>query len=358
MKIAIADINLTALLHNINVIRKLAPTSKILAMLKANAYGHGYLEIAEALTSVDAFGVARLDEAIKIRDAGISKPIVLLEGFFDKDELPIIAEKKLETVLHTKQQVIDFINADLPYPIKVWLKLDTGMHRIGLAPSDFEFCYNRLFQHKNVLDLPILMTHMACADEQSHSLNAQQIALFNQLSQNVQGERSIANSAAIMSLPSTHQNWIRPGIMMYGASAMSDSDAVEHDLKPVMTLKTSVIAVRDVQKGESVGYGATWVATRKTKVAVVAMGYGDGYPRNAENGTPVLINEVEYPLVGRVSMDMITVDIGDTSDVVVGDEVILWGEGLAIERVARHAKSISYELLCGVTGRVKKQFSY
>jgi alanine racemase len=358
MKIAIADINIKALLHNINVVRKLAPTSKVLAMLKANAYGHGYLETAEALTSVDAFGVARLDEAITLRNAGIDKPIVLLEGFFEKSELPVIAEKQLQTVLHTKQQVIDLLEANLPQPIKVWLKIDTGMHRIGLPPSDFEYCHNLLSQHKNVLDLPILMTHMACADEQSHPLNGQQIALFNQISQNIQGEYSIANSAAIMSFPATHQDWVRPGIMMYGASAMLDSDAEQHDLKPVMTLKTSVIAVRDVQKGESVGYGATWTATEKTRVAVVAIGYGDGYPRNAESGTPVLINGIEYPLVGRVSMDMITVDLGTDSGVTNGDEVILWGEGMPIERIARHANSISYELLCGVTGRVKKQFSY
>ncbi|GHB67236.1 alanine racemase [Psychrosphaera saromensis] len=358
MKIAVAEINLTALLHNIEVIRKLAPTSKILAMLKANAYGHGYLEIAEALTNVDAFGVARLEEATKLRTAGIQKSILLLEGFFDKTELLTIAEQQLETVLHTKQQVLDFINADLPRPVKVWLKLDTGMHRIGLPPSDFEFCYKALFQHKNVLGLMTLMTHMACADEQDNPLNQKQLSLFNKLAGDLPCEHSIANSATIMSIPAAHKDWIRPGIMMYGASAMSDSDAAEHDLKPVMTLKSSVIAVRDVKQGDSVGYGATWTASEDTQVAIVALGYGDGYPRNAENGTPVLINGTEYPLVGRVSMDMITINVGVNAQVNIGDEVILWGDGLAIERVARHAHSISYELLCGLTGRVKKQFSY
>lgn len=356
MKIAVAEINLTALKHNVGVIRKLAPTSKILAMLKANAYGHGYLQIAEALTTADAFGVARLDEAIKLRSEGISKPIVLLEGFFDKQELTVIAEQKLETVLHTKQQVADFVAASLTQPIKVWLKIDTGMHRIGIAPSDFEDCYNQLLQSDNGVGLPRLMTHMACADETSHPLNQQQINLFSELTQDLKNELSIANSAAIMSLPVTHQDWIRPGLMMYGASAMADSDAQEHNLQPVMTLKTSVIAVRDVNKGDSVGYGANWVAPSDTKIAVIALGYGDGYPRNAENGTPVLINGMEYPLVGRVSMDMITVELGSSSGVNIGDEVILWGEGLAIERIARHAHSIAYELLCGVTGRVKKQF--
>ena len=356
MKIAVAEINIGALLYNVEVVRKLAPTSKILAMIKANAYGHGYLEVAESLTNVDAFGVARLDEAIKLRDAGVKKSIVLLEGFFDKDELMIIAEKQLETVLHNKQQVIDFINADLPQPIKVWLKLDTGMHRIGLAPEEMASCYNQLTQHKNILATPTILTHLACADELEHPLNNQQIYLFNQLCLDIEGERSIANSAAIMSLPETHLDWVRPGIMMYGASAMADSDAAEHDLKPVMTLKSSVIAVRDVPKGGSVGYGATWVAKQNTKIAVVAIGYGDGYPRNAGNGTPVLINSIEYPLVGRVSMDMITVDLGQSTEIKVGDEVILWGEGLPIERVARHANSIAYELLCGVTGRVTKQY--
>lgn len=356
MKIAVAEIDVSALLHNVDVVRKLAPTSKLMAMIKANAYGHGFLRIAEALKNVDAFGVARLDEALKLRAVGISKSIVLLEGFFDKDELLNIAEMQLETVLHTKQQVIDLVNADLPQPIKVWLKLDTGMHRIGLAAEEFEYCYNILLNHKNVLSIPSLMTHLACADEQEHSLNNQQIELFNQVCRRLEGERSIANSATIMSIPHAHQDWVRPGIMLYGASPLLDSDGEAHNLKPVMTLKTSVIAVRDVQEGEAIGYGATWITTKDTRIAVIALGYGDGYPRNAESGTPVLINSIEYPLVGRVSMDMITVDVGIVSKVKVGDEVILWGEGLPIERVARHAKSISYELLCGVTGRVKKLF--
>lgn len=359
MKIAVAEINLKALQHNVEIVRQHAPNSKMLAMLKANAYGHGTTEIAKSLGNADAFGVARLSEAVALRAAGISKPIVLLEGFFEATELQIIANLGLDTVLHTEQQVRDFLAADLPRSVKVWLKVDTGMHRIGLPPEQVAWSMSELSEHPNVNGTPVLMSHFACADDVKHPLNSKQFAIFNDLSAKHNGEKSFANSAAILNFSDSHLDWVRPGLMLYGVSPVLETSAKDFTLQPVMTLKSSVIAIRDVKQGESVGYGATWQAAVDSKLAVIAIGYGDGYPRNAKNGTPVLINGQAFPLAGRVSMDMITVDIGSQNphQVKVGDETILWGQNLPIEKIADYADTVPYELLCGVTGRVEKRFS-
>ena len=356
MKIAVAEINLGAIQHNLKVVKKHAPNSKVLAMLKANAYGHGTTQIAMALNEADAFGVARLSEAVALRAAGITKPIVLLEGFFEAGELHIIANLGLDTVLHTQAQLESFLAADLPRSIRVWLKVDTGMNRLGIRPEEVSSAMSSLKGHTNVLGTPILMSHFGCADEVHHPLNQQQFALFTELLEQHQGESSFANSAAILSLPDSHQDWVRPGIMLYGVSPIEATSAIDFGLMPAMTLKSSVIAVRDIKEGETVGYGATWTAKKDTRLAVIAIGYGDGYPRNARNGTPVVINNDTYYLAGRVSMDMISVEIGTQSNVKVGDEAILWGEVLPIEYIAEHAETVPYELLCGVTGRVEKQF--
>ncbi len=357
MKIAVAEINLFALQHNLEVVRNYAPRSKVLAMLKANAYGHGTTEIAKSLSGADAFGVARLSEAVALRAAGITKPIVLLEGFFESDEMQIIANLGLDSVLHNEQQIDEFLAIDLPRSVRVWLKVDTGMHRIGLPPAGYDAAIQKLVGHKNVLGEPILMSHFGCADETDHPLNNKQFTLFESLKLKHSGEASFANSAAILSLPNSHNDWVRPGVMLYGVSPVLNTNHHDFQLKPVMTLKSSVIAIRDVKAGESVGYGATWLASEDTKLAVIAIGYGDGYPRNAKNGTPVLINNRLFPLAGRVSMDMITIDVGMDSDIKVGDETVLWGEGLPIETIADCAGTVPYELLCGVTGRVEKRFS-
>jgi alanine racemase len=359
MKIAVAEINLQNLQDNLAVVRQQAPQSKVLAMLKANAYGHGTTEIAKSLNGADAFGVARLSEAVALRAAGLTKPIVLLEGFFESDELQIIANLGLDTVLHTKEQIDAFLEADLPRSVKIWLKVDTGMHRIGLPPELYSWAMSVLHGHDNVLGKPILMSHFACADEKAHPLNQKQFALFDSLAKEHDGEQTFANSAAILNFPSSHHDWVRPGLMLYGVSPVLAQTAADHQLKPVMTLKSSVIAIRHVKQGECVGYGANWQADQGTQLAVIAIGYGDGYPRNAKNGTPVLINQSEYALAGRVSMDMVTVDIGanNPQNIKVGDEAILWGENLPIEKIADYANTVPYELLCGVTGRVEKRFS-
>lgn len=351
----LAQINTSALLNNVNRIRELAPHSKILAVLKANAYGHGLLAVAAQLKEVQAFGVARIDEALMLRAGGIVKPIVLLEGFFHADELPQIVASNLQVVVHHPAQVDALLKAELESPVHVWLKIDSGMHRLGIDPADFSEAYRKLTQSKNVLQPMRLMTHFACADEPDNPATVQQLALFRHTIGDAKGELSIANSAGVVSWPQSHGDWIRPGLALYGVSPMDKGRSATHGFRPVMTFSSSVIAVRQVKKGDAVGYGASWTAPQNTRLAVVAIGYGDGYPRNAPCGTPVLINGKRYPIVGRVSMDMTTVDIGN-DDISHGAQVILWGEELPVEEIAEQVQTIPYELLCNITSRV--QFRY
>ncbi len=351
----LAQINTSALLHNVERIRAMAPHSKILAVLKANAYGHGLLAVAAQLKDVHAFGVARIDEALMLRAGGIVKPIVLLEGFFHADELSQIVASNLQVVVHHPAQVEALVKAELESPIHVWLKVDSGMHRLGVEPADFKEIYQKLCQSKNVLQPMRLMTHFSCADETDNPATERQLAVFRQTIGNAAGELSIANSAGVVGWPQSHGDWIRPGLALYGVSPMDKGRSVAHGLRPVMTFSSSVIAVRQVREGDAVGYGASWVASTDTRLAVVAIGYGDGYPRNAPCGTPVLINGKRYPIVGRVSMDMTTVDIGD-DEIPHGAQVILWGENLPVEEIAERVQTIPYELLCNITSRV--QFRY
>lgn len=350
-----ARISVPALLSNFARIRAVAPNSKVLAVLKANAYGHGLLEVARVLKDAGAFGVARIDEALLLRAGGIVKPIVLLEGFFHADELPQIVASNLQVVVHHPAQVSALLQAELDAPIQVWLKIDSGMHRLGIEPAEFKSVYDQLMASPNVLKPIRLMTHFACADEPDNPATQRQLALFQQTIAGCSGELSIANSAGVLQWPDSHGDWIRPGLALYGVSPMVNGMATEHQLLPAMTFSSSVIAVRTVKKGEAVGYGGSWVADQDTRLAVVAIGYGDGYPRNAPCGTPVLINGKRYPIVGRVSMDMTTVNIGD-DDIGHGSTAILWGEGLPVEEIAALVQTIPYELLCNITSRV--QFSY
>ena len=350
-----ATIDLTALEHNFARVKQLAPDSKVLAVLKANAYGHGMLAVAQALKLADALGVARLDEALALRAGGIARPIVLLEGFFHADELAQIVASNLQLVIHHREQAEALLAATLDAPVRVWLKIDTGMHRLGIYPHEFNELYQRLNQSRNVQGPLRLMSHFASSDELDKPATANQLALFSQITKGCEGEHSLANSAAVLNWPQSHADWIRPGLILYGVSPMADAAGCEHGLKPVMTLSSSVIAVRNVNAGDAVGYGGSWIAAHNSRLAVVAMGYGDGYPRGAGNNADVLINGKRLPIVGRVSMDMITVDIGN-EPVAVGDKVILWGADLAVEELARRVDTIPYELLCNITSRV--QFNY
>lgn len=350
-----ALINLQALEHNYLQLKQLAPTSKVLAVLKANAYGHGMLAVASALKQVDAFGVARIDEALALRGGGVVKPIVLLEGFFHVDELEQIVASNLQVVIHHSAQVDELLAAKLDAPVRVWLKIDTGMHRLGIMPHEFAKLYQRLMASSNVQGPMRLISHFSSSDDVSSMATINQLALFQSITADVSAEYSLANSGAVLNWPDTHADWIRPGLLLYGVSPMQGCTGRDHGLIPVMTLVSSVIAVRELAQGEAVGYGSSWVAKKATRLAVVAMGYGDGYPRAASNKGEVLINGQRFAIVGRVSMDMITIDIG-LADIHVGDEVVFWGEDLPVELLAEKVDTIPYELLCNISSRV--QFSY
>lgn len=356
MNITYAVIDLNALQQNLQSLQQTAPGSKVLAVVKANAYGHGMVKVAETLQDVHAFGVARLNEALILRDAGIKKPIVLLEGFFNNSDLHTLVAKNLQSVVHSEQQVDAILKADLAKPLQVWLKLDTGMHRLGFPPEQFDSVYQRLQNSKNIQQPINLITHFNCADELDNPITALQIKLFKQHIKNNSGLNSLANSAATLAWPEAHSDIIRPGIALYGVSPFADKSAEDFQLKPVMTLKSRLIAVREHHAGDSVGYGANWTAKQDTKLGVVAVGYGDGYPRMAPEGTPVLVNGRLVPIVGRVSMDMLTVDLGLNSSDQVGDDVTLWGEGLPATQVAKHIGTIAYELVTKLTSRVALQY--
>ena len=353
---ATAIIDLDALSDNYQLIQSLSPKAKILAVLKANSYGHGLELIAKALPNADAFGVARIDEALALRAAGIVKPIVLLEGFFAKEDIDILAASNLQTIVHNEQQLAAILDAKLDAPLKVWLKIDTGMHRLGINPEQLAHFYQALSQSKNVQQPIVLMSHLGCADDKNNLATAKQISLFDQLSADLPLEKSLANSAGVLLWPDSHYQWIRPGLLLYGVSPLA-ADSYIDGIAPVMTLQSSLISVREIAAGSAVGYGGAWVSESSTIIGVVAIGYGDGYPRHAPNGTPVLINGRRVPLIGRVTMDMITVDLGAQSQDSVGDIATLWGKGLAVEEVAEFATTIPYELLCNITRRVHIQLA-
>ncbi|VAW97716.1 Alanine racemase [hydrothermal vent metagenome] len=356
-----ADINLSALKHNLQIARA-NTQAKIMAVVKANGYGHGMVEIARALSNSDGFAVATINEAMDLRESGVYQPILTLEGFNCVDDLRMVYAYDLQCVIHNEQQ-IELLEKNKPKNLNVWLKIDTGMHRLGFSPQQASEMYQRLQDCPYVRQPVHVMTHLACADDQSSKFTSQQVKIFNdsiaELALGDKAQLSVANSAGLLAWPDAHQNtqWVRPGIMLYGSSPTMKHTAEHFELKPVMTLKSEVIAIHDFNKGDSVGYGQSYVCDKDTRVATIAIGYGDGYPRHANTGTPVLINGSLFPLIGRVSMDMITVDVSKAKNVNVGDEVVLWGEGLSADLIAEHANTISYDLFCGVTQRVPFNYS-
>ncbi|MCG8668061.1 MAG: alanine racemase [Pseudomonadales bacterium] len=355
-----AVVDLVALQHNFNVIRERVGKSKILAVVKADAYGHGIERVAAALPDSDGFGVAILEEAIQLRDAGIQQPIVLLEGVVSAGDLIEAANHQLDVVVHSAEQLAFFRKADLPVPVRVWLKFDTGMHRLGIDGEKLSGFYQTLMNSNNVSDV-VLMSHLACADEQQGEFSARQQQRFSNVIGQVPSasvSKSLANSAGTFGLPDAHYQWVRPGLALYGGSPLNDVSADTLGLKPVMELRSTVLTTRLVKAGDTVGYGAAWQADQDTPIAIVGIGYGDGYPRHIQEQTPVLIRGERCPIVGRVSMDMIAVDISGLAEnaepIVMGEAVVLWGKGLPIEDIAAAAGTINYELLCQVTGRVKR----
>ena len=352
-----AVINLSALRHNLSIARRHAPESHIMAIIKANGYGHGSVAIAQALDQADSFGVACLDEAITLREAGISQPIVLLEGVVHATDLNLVRGYQLELVIHHPHQ-INLLEQGKGKAIPVWLKLDTGMHRLGITPGQVSEMHQRLTQLETVAQPVRLMTHLANADDRQDDTTLQQVKRFDAATAELPLQTSIANSAGILAWPDTHRDWIRPGIMLYGVSPFVDSTATEHELQPVMTLQSELIAINQQQQGEPIGYGGSYRCPADMPVGVVAIGYGDGYPRHAPSGTPVLVNGQRVPLIGRVSMDMICVDLRDCPDARIGDPVVLWGEALPVEEIASQAGTIGYELLCQVTQRVPFEYQH
>ena len=350
-----AVIHLPALRHNLRRVRQAAPGARVMAAVKANGYGHGQVRVARALVDADGFAVASIEEAVGLREAGITKPILLLEGIFEATELPLCSHLDLDIALHHNSQLDMLEHARLKHPVRVWLKIDTGMHRLGLTPADVPQTWRRLRECPAVVSDIHLMSHLARADERGADYTLRQLRIFNETTAGLPGERSLANSAGILGWPATHFDWVRPGLMFYGASPFVDSLAMDEGLQPAMTLATRLIAIKRLSKSEPVGYGGTWSCPEDMDVGVVAIGYGDGYPRQAPSGTPVLVNGREAALIGRVSMDMLSIDLRRHPEARVGDPVLLWGEGLPIEIIARSASTIPYTLMCGVTARVHCQ---
>ncbi|MGH8129523.1 MAG: alanine racemase [Steroidobacteraceae bacterium] len=341
-----------ALRHNLSRVREFASGCRVLAVIKANAYGHGLVTVAEALAEADGFAVARLEEAITLRAAGCAARIVLLEGVQDAGELEEAARLDLELFVHQVRQIELLEGWRGAHFFRVWLKIDSGMHRLGFPPGDAAAVTARLGACGCIARPLQLATHLAEAEKAGSAETRAQIERFTRSTADLSGERSIANSAGLIAWPESRADWVRPGIMLYGISPFPETTGADLGLKPVMTFESRVIAIRDVVAGDRVGYGGTWTATRAARIAIAAVGYGDGYPRAAGNGTPVEVNGRVAFVAGCPSMDMLTVDVTDLPRVGVGDRVELWGENVPVERVAAAAGTIAYELTCRVGRRV------
>lgn len=354
-----ALIRLDALEHNLELIRQSAPESKVIAVIKANAYGHGLIPVAQRLSNVDAFAVARITEATALRDNGVTAKIILLSGVTNATDLATAVEQGFEPVVHCAEQV-DLLDFSGRGAVDVWLKFDTGMNRLGFAPSDAETWIDRLRRSPGVNGLR-LMTHLASADELGERATLRQLELFRPVLAGFDGDVSIANSPATLGWPVIANareefgfkgdSWIRSGLALFGISPFQGKIGADFGLKPVMQFEARLIAVKPLHAGERVGYKGTYTADRDTMLGVISVGYGDGYSRHFRSGTPVLLNGRRVPVIGNVSMDMIAVDLGENPDDEVGDVATLWGEGLPVEEVAPYAGAIPYELVCGIMNR-------
>lgn len=344
-----AAISLGALRHNYAQAKAAASRSRVLAVVKANGYGHGVERVARALADADGLGILELDKAVRLRESGFEREILLLEGFFDASELSVIAAARLATVIHSDEQIRMLHAAPPPSPLDVYLKINTGMNRLGVMPAVAKAALERI-RESGAARSVTLMTHFANADGPEGVTEA--MRRFNAATEGLDLPRSLANSAAIFAHPETHADSVREGIALYGATPFANRSAEDLGLKPAMTLASELIAIRDLAPGDTVGYGATFRADRPTRLGVVACGYADGYPRHAPSGTPVVVGGVRTRTVGRVSMDMITVDLGPVSHARVGTSVTLWGEGLPIDEVAVSAGTVGYELMCALAPRV------
>lgn len=353
-----ATIDLGAIRHNLGVVRRIAPNSRVMAAVKANGYGHGAVPVARALESagVEALAVACLEEAIELRNAHIHAPIALLEGVISAEEAAQAVYERLQVVLHDHWQ-IDLLHGLGPTAqVDVWFKLDSGMHRLGFPLEDIPSLREALRAHPG-WRLQGWITHLASADEPDSPFTRLQVQRFDRALEGIAGPRSIGNSAGIIHWPEARADWVRPGLMIYGASPMPGQTGAALGLRPAMRLESLLIAVREYEAGEAIGYGQTWQCPERSRIGVAAVGYADGIHRSFRNGTPALVNGQRVAFVGRVSMDMITLDLRQAPLARIGDPVLLWGEGLPAEEVAERVGTIPYELFCGLTHRVRFRYT-
>ena len=357
-----AQLSRSALQHNYALLKSHAPDARAFAVVKANAYGHGVEFVANALKGADGFATLEIDSAIALRQLGITQPILMLEGFFDEEELPIFDRHRLTTAVHQSAQISAIMQAKLNHPLDVFIKINTGMNRLGFTDGGLRYALGMAAGSKHFGEVT-LMTHFANADSKDGI--AKQLKEFlgcEKMARDIMGAKpfqvSAANSAALLRHPQTHGDWVRPGIALYGSSPFADDSAASLGLKPVMTLTSEIIAVQMLERGDTVGYGGIFVAPHKMRIGIVACGYADGYPRHAagsnESGTPIVVGGKRTRTLGRVSMDMLCVDITDNPNAKEGTAVVLWGEGMPIDEVAHAAGTVSYELLCAIANRVKK----
>jgi alanine racemase len=356
----VAQINLAALQHNFDRVKQLAPNSKVMSVIKADAYGHGAIQVAQALHDSDAFAVARLSEGLRLRAAGILQPIVILEGVNSVADLQSAAENFLSVVFHHTYQLELISTAKLTIPLTFcWLMVETGMHRLGLATAQLDDALNILSTSPNVAGDIGLMSHFSSSDLVDDARNQQQLDTLMECANHYGLKTSMANSAAIISFTASHLGWVRPGIMLYGASPFDDQKAQDLDLKPVMLLSAELIAIHPLQVGDRVGYGGDWIADKPGRIGIVSIGYGDGYSRHLSNVGSVLVQQKRVPLLGRVSMDMVAIDLSNVNNITVGDVVTMWGsELLTVDEMAQQANTISYELLCQLNERVTRDYHH
>ena len=345
------SIDLAAIKNNFKLVQQLTPHSKIMPVIKSNAYGHGMLQVANALTDADGFAVAQLEEALVLREHGVKLPITVFQGFINESQLDLMIKNNLRPAISQPWQiellkVYDNQSNSVENVLGVWLKINTGMGRLGVQPDEVSKCLNQLEQISCIKEAGLMM-HFANADQPDHASNIQQLNCFNSISENIGTQTSVSNSAAIIGKLCVQQDWVRPGIMLYGSSPFNDQTAIDLGLQAVMTLTAKLIAINHLPKGHHVGYGDTWMCPEDMPVGIVNVGYGDGYPRHAPTGTPVMINNQLTQLVGRVSMDSIAIDLRGI-EASCGNDVELWGKNVSVDEVASKSGTISYELLCNV----------
>jgi len=347
-----ATIHSAALRHNLSLAQNAAPQSKVWAIVKANAYGHGLVRGMQAFERADGLGLIEVDAALRLRDLGWTKPVLLLEGFFDESDLPELAARDVQFAIHCNEQIDMLAKASLPSTVHVHLKMNSGMNRLGFVAEKLHDAYQRLQAIPSVRQIT-LMTHFANADDSNnvHMPLAEQVRRFRSATHGLAGERSLANSAAVLSHPDVAADWVRPGIMLYGATPGGKS-AAEFGLQAAMTLESRIIGLQRIHAGDAIGYGSRFVADQSMTIGIVACGYADGYPRHAPAGTPVMIDGVRTRIVGRVSMDMLNVDLTNVPGAHAGSKVELWGKHLPIDEVANAAGTIGYELMCAIAPRV------